>query len=86
MDQSKDPQEDPVPPVYNSISSSIKGTVCRDVEADWNEKTKRKRNRQGKDPTTSKETSQGRDPRTLETTRERLRVPHRLVIKVAGSR
>ena len=46
-------REDPVPLFDNSNSSSLNEMGNREVETEWNEKTKRK-NSQGKDPTTSK--------------------------------
>ena len=45
--QSKDPQGRSRPPLDNSNSSSPKEMVCHDVEAEWNVKTRRKRNSPG---------------------------------------
>ena len=42
---------------YPQGRSGLKEMVCRDVGADWNEKTKKKSNREGQDPTTLQENS-----------------------------
>ena len=67
-------REDPVHPF--DISSSLEETVCRKVVAEWNENTKKEKQQTGKGPENPRRKQPGR----------RERVPHRLGIKVVGSR
>ena len=59
-------RKDPVPLLDNSnSSSSLKEMGCREEETEWNDKTNRTRNNQGKDPRISEEKNQGEDGEEL---------------------